>query len=240
MPDTPLHAAATDTSTPQAPPALHLDHICMQYNVAGNTPVDVLKSITLTIPQGQAYGIVGPSGAGKSTLMMVAGGLEAVTSGTVTVAGTDITRMGESALARFRRDHIGIVFQNFHLIPTMTAIENVAVPLELANIADARDKAQQALDYVGLGHRLHHTPGQLSGGEQQRVALARAIVVEPKLLLADEPTGNLDGQTGTMIMDLLFDLQARTNATLLLITHDMKLAERCDAVVKIIDGRVAS
>jgi putative ABC transport system ATP-binding protein len=171
---------------------------------------------------------------------MVAAGLESATAGRVAVAGTDITRLGEDALARFRRGRIGIVFQSFHLIPTMTALENVAVPLELSGVADAFDRAKAELDAVGLGARLEHYPGQLSGGEQQRVALARAIAPRPTVLFADEPTGNLDGATGAEISDLLFALHARAQTTLFLVTHEESLARRCGRIVRLKDGRIVA
>ncbi len=201
-------------------------------------PVNILRGIDLDIAQGEAVGLVGPSGSGKTSLLMVLAGLEQATSGQVRLGGEDITRLDEDALARLRRDRIGIVFQAFHLIPTMTALENVAVPLELAGRADAETRATEALRAVGRAHRLTHLPGQLSGGEQQRVALARAFAAEPGLLLADEPTGNLDHATGEAVMDLLFALRARTGTTLLLITHDPRLADRCDRQVHLADGLV--
>ena len=184
--------------------------------------------------------LAGPSGAGKSSLMMVAGGLERATAGQVEVAGHDLGPLDDDARARLRRDHLGIVFQGFHLIPTMTALENVALPLEFAGRDDAFDAAKAALERVGLGHRTGHYPAQLSGGEQQRVAVARAFVGRPKLLLADEPTGNLDGATGRQVMDLLFELARADATTLLLITHDMTLAARCDRIVHIADGLIVS
>ena len=201
--------------------------------------VNILSGIDLVIGAGEAVGIVGPSGSGKTSLLMVLAGLEAATSGTVAVAGQEITRLSEDALARFRRGTVGIVFQAFHLIPTMTALENVAVPLELAGVGDAAGRAEQSLVAVGLGHRLTHLPGMLSGGEQQRVALARAFASRPRLLLADEPTGNLDAATGAAVMDLLFGLRESHGTTLLLITHDPALASRCGRQVRIADGRVA-
>ena len=202
-------------------------------------PVNILRGIDLGIAAGEAVGLVGPSGSGKTSLLMVLSGLERATSGSVRLAGHEVTAMDEDALARLRREHVGIVFQAFHLIPTMTALENVAVPLELAGRADAMDRAREALRAVGLGHRLTHLPGQLSGGEQQRTALARAFVARPLLLLADEPTGNLDHATGATVMDLLFELRAAHGTTLLLITHDSELAARCDRCVHLSDGRVA-
>ncbi len=203
-------------------------------------PVNILRGISLAIAAGEAVGIVGPSGSGKSTLMMLLAGLERPTAGSVRVAGSDLGAMDEDQLARFRRAQIGIVFQAFHLIPTMTAEENVAVPLEFAGRRDAFARAREVLAAVGLAHRLGHYPAQLSGGEQQRVALARALVAEPALLLADEPTGNLDLATGASVMDLMFDLRARLGTTLVLITHDPALAERCGRVVALADGRVVS
>ena len=202
-------------------------------------PVNILAGIDLDVTDGEAVGIIGPSGSGKTSLLMVLAGLERATSGSVLVAGRDLTALSEDALARFRRDMVGIVFQAFHLIPTMTALENVAVPLELAGRRDAATVAAESLRAVGLGHRLTHLPGQLSGGEQQRVALARAFAPAPRLLLADEPTGNLDAATGRAVMDLLFGMQDRLGTTLLLITHDPALAARCGRRVQIADGRVA-
>ena len=207
---------------------------------AASGPVNILAGVDLTVAAGEAVGIVGPSGSGKTSLLMVLAGLERATSGTVEVAGQDLTHLNEDALARFRRDHVGIVFQAFHLIPTMTALENVSVPLELAGVRDAADRAAASLTSVGLGHRLTHLPGQLSGGEQQRVALARAFAPRPRLLLADEPTGNLDVGTGRAVMDLLFGMQAELGTTLLLITHDPALADRCGRRVRVADGRVAA
>ena len=202
-------------------------------------PVNVLRGISATIDAGTTVGLVGPSGSGKTSLMMVLGGLERVSSGRVAIAGTDLTAMNEDALARFRRDRIGIVFQSFHLVPTMTALENVAVPLELAGRADAFATAAAGLEAVGLKDRLQHYPSQLSGGEQQRVAIARAFAPQPSLLLADEPTGNLDGETGKQVIDLLFKLHAERGTTLLLITHDPALAERCDRIIHLRDGQIA-
>ena len=201
-------------------------------------PVNILSGVDLTVESGEAVGIVGPSGSGKTSLLMVLAGLEAATSGSVRVAGQTITGMGEDELARFRRGTVGIVFQSFHLIPTMTALENVSIPMELAGDRDAAARAAESLVAVGLGHRLTHLPGQLSGGEQQRVALARAFAPRPRLLLADEPTGNLDAATGVVVMDLLFGLRVSHGTTLLLITHDPALAARCGRQVRIADGRV--
>ncbi|MEO1239025.1 MAG: ATP-binding cassette domain-containing protein [Pseudomonadota bacterium] len=200
--------------------------------------VDILKGISLDVGRGETLGLIGPSGSGKSSLLMVMGGLERATSGTVTALGHDLTAMDEDALARFRRDHMGVVFQSFHLIPTMTALENVATPLELAGVRDAFDRAEAELAAVGLEDRAGHYPSQMSGGEQQRVALARAAAPRPDLMLADEPTGNLDGTTGQQIMDLLFGLRDRHGSTLVLVTHAPDLANRCDRVISLRDGRI--
>jgi putative ABC transport system ATP-binding protein len=203
-------------------------------------PVDILRGIDLTVAEGEALGIVGPSGSGKTTLLMVIAGLERISSGSITVNGTELDGKNEDALARFRRDTIGIVFQSFHLIPTMTAHENVAVPLEFKGVADALPRARIHLERVGLGHRLSHYPGQLSGGEQQRVAIARAIASGARIILADEPTGNLDIGTGAATMDLLFTLKKEEGATLLLVTHDPALARRCDRIASMRDGKIVS
>jgi putative ABC transport system ATP-binding protein len=201
--------------------------------------VNILRGLDLVVGRGETVAVLGPSGSGKSTMMMVMAGLERASSGIVRVAGEDLGALDEDGLALFRRRHVGIVFQGFHLIPTMTARENVAVPLEFAGVRDAFARADAALASVGLGHRLSHYPGQLSGGEQQRVALARAVVGEPDLVLADEPTGNLDHATGAQVMDLLFGLAGARGATLVLITHDLALARRCARVVRLQDGRIA-
>ena len=200
--------------------------------------VDILRGITLDIGAGETLGLVGPSGSGKSSLLMLLGGLEQATGGTVRVMGQDLTSMDEDALARFRRGNMGIVFQSFHLIPTMTALENVATPMELAGVSDAFDRAEAELRAVGLQDRAGHYPSQLSGGEQQRVALARAAAPRPSILLADEPTGNLDGTTGKAILDLLFDLRDRHGATLVLVTHAPEVADLCDRVVSLRDGLI--
>ena len=221
-----------------APPLVRVRGLRLTVPAAAG-PVNILAGIDLDVAAGEAVGIVGPSGSGKTSLLMVLAGLERATGGSVAVAGHDLTALGEDALARFRRDTVGIVFQAFHLLPTMTALENVSVPLELAGHADAAERAASSLRAVGLGHRLTHLPGQLSGGEQQRVALARAFAPAPRLLLADEPTGNLDAATGRAVMDLLFGMQAEHGSTLLLITHDAALAARCGRQVRIADGRVA-
>lgn len=217
---------------------LDLSHIDLTLSSDAG-PVHILKDITLSLPAGKTVSITGPSGSGKTTLLMILGGLERPTSGSVTVAGQPLQGLGEDQLATFRRDNIGIVFQNFHLIPTMTALENVAVPLEFAGAADAFDRARAALEAVGLAHRTTHYPGQLSGGEQQRVAVARAFVTNPRLILADEPTGNLDAATGKSVMQTLFDLTRRNHSTLILITHDETLAAQCDLSVRIRDGKIA-
>lgn len=200
--------------------------------------VDILHGITLDVHEGETLALVGPSGSGKSSLLMVMGGLERATGGSVQALGQDLTNLSEDDLARFRRAHMGVVFQSFHLIPTMTALENVAVPLELAGVRDAFDRAEAELEAVGLAHRMGHFPAQMSGGEQQRVALARAAAPRPQLLLADEPTGNLDGTNGAAITDLLFGLQERHGATLVLVTHSRSLAEKCSRVVQLRDGRI--
>jgi putative ABC transport system ATP-binding protein len=200
--------------------------------------VDILKGISLGVERGEAVGLVGPSGSGKSTLLMTIAGLEQPDSGSVVIDGTDLSRLDEDALARFRGRRIGIVFQSFHLVPTMTALENVSLPLELAGEDDAFARAEAELAAVGLGERLHHYPAQLSGGEQQRVAIARALVPNPAILVADEPTGNLDESTGSSIVDLLFALRAERGATLVLVTHDLSLARRCDRVIRLRSGRI--
>ena len=201
--------------------------------------VDILRGISLTVTAGESLALIGPSGSGKSSLLMVMAGLERATGGRVGALGQDLTRLDEDALARFRRGNMGVVFQSFHLIPTLTALENVAVPLEIAGEADAFGRARVELGRVGLGSRAGHYPSQLSGGEQQRVALARASVSRPKLLLADEPTGNLDTANGAAIMELLFDLSDAHGATLVMVTHAAELAARCDRVLKLADGLLA-
>jgi putative ABC transport system ATP-binding protein len=203
-------------------------------------PVAILKDVTLTIPRGMAVAIVGPSGSGKSSLMAILSGLEQATSGRVEVDGADLAAMNEDALARFRRGRIGIILQSFHLVPTMTALENVAVPLELMGRRDAFSAARSELAAVGLGHRVDHYPAQLSGGEQQRVAIARALAPRPSLLFADEPTGNLDSATGAAIIELIFRLQDERAATLVMITHDATLAARADRIFTMSDGRVVA
>ncbi|NRB00985.1 MAG: ATP-binding cassette domain-containing protein [Rhodobacteraceae bacterium] len=200
--------------------------------------IDILKGISLEVLRGETLGLIGPSGSGKSSLLMLMGGLERATSGKIEALGHNLSDLDEDALARFRRDHMGVVFQSFHLIPTMTALENVATPLELAGVGDAFERAASELDAVGLADRKDHYPAQMSGGEQQRVALARAAAPRPEILLADEPTGNLDGANGQAIMEMLFGLRDRHGATLVLVTHAPELAERCDRVLRLRDGLI--
>ena len=218
-------------------PLVLLDNVRLRLDGAAG-PVEILRGVSLSIMAGETVALVGPSGSGKSSLMMVMAGIERASAGRVAVAGQDLALLDESGLARLRRRHVGIVFQSFHLLPTMTARENVAVPLELAGRRDAFALAEAALRRVGLGHRLGHYPGQLSGGEQQRVAIARAFVAGPALLLADEPTGNLDRATGAAVIDYLFDEHRRLGSALLLITHDAALAERCERRLDLADGRI--
>ncbi|CAA7617487.1 putative transporter subunit: ATP-binding component of ABC superfamily [Magnetospirillum sp. LM-5] len=219
-------------------PLVELDEVHLKLaSQAG--PVNVLAGVSLSVAEGETVGVVGPSGSGKSSLLMVIGGLERASAGRVMVAGQDFGRLDEDSLARLRRESLGIVFQNFHLIPTMSALENVAVPLELAGRPDAFERAREELDAVGLAHRLDHRPGQLSGGEQQRVALARAFVIRPRLLLADEPTGNLDRATGQAVIELLFARHRELGTALILVTHDLDLAGRCSRVVRMQDGRLS-
>lgn len=203
-------------------------------------PVTILRDVDLDAHQGKSLAIVGPSGSGKTSLLMVMAGLERATSGKVLVAGHDLSRLSEDELALMRGAELGIVFQSFYLVPTMTALENVALPLELAGASDAMATARELLQEVGLSHRMDHFPAQLSGGEQQRVAIARALSRRPKLILADEPTGNLDRRTGGQVIDLLFGLQRRRGATLILVTHDERLAEACERTIHMADGRVES
>ena len=207
---------------------------------SGGRPVEVLTRVSLEVPAGQFLAVAGPSGSGKSTLLGLIAGLDQPTSGSITVAGIEITRLGEDALARYRRDTVGYVFQAYHLIPTLSALENVAVPLELAGEPDALARAEALLAQVGLADRAHHYPVQLSGGEQQRVAVARAVCRRPRLLLADEPTGNLDSGTGKQIIDLLVELNERLQNTLVLVTHDGALAAHADRIVTLRDGRIVS
>ena len=224
-------------SNSQAGPAIGLAGVNLSLG-QGAARVHILKDIDLHIGTGEAIGLIGPSGSGKSTLLMVMAGLERADTGTVTVAGEELTRLDEDALARFRGRNVGIVFQSFHLIPTMTALENVAVPLELAGVGDAQERARAELTSVGLGDRFKHYPAQLSGGEQQRVAVARALAPDPAILVADEPTGNLDEDTGRQIIDLLFAGHRGRGSTLVLVTHDAALAARCGRVVRLRSGRI--
>ncbi|HTH96425.1 MAG TPA: ABC transporter ATP-binding protein [Stellaceae bacterium] len=229
--------SASPSSSVNAVPAVIVDHVGLSLP-GTDSPLAILRDIDLRIEPGETVAIIGRSGSGKSTLLSIIGGLERPSSGEVTIAGTRFGGLDEDGLACFRREHVGIVFQSFHLIQTMTALENVALPLELAGRRDAMQVARASLESVGLGGRLGHYPAQLSGGEQQRVAIARAVVAEPDILLADEPTGNLDAATGQQIMALLFDLQARLGTTLVLVTHDPALAERCTRIVELADGGV--
>ncbi|MEQ1652842.1 MAG: ABC transporter ATP-binding protein [Hyphomicrobium sp.] len=203
-------------------------------------PVEILRGVSLSVARGQSTAIVGPSGSGKTSLLMVMAGLEPATRGKIVINGRDIAGLGEDSLAVLRGGNIGIVFQSFHLVPTMTALENVALPLELAGVGGAFETARQLLGDVGLAARVDHFPAELSGGEQQRVAIARALSRKPPLILADEPTGNLDGKTGKQIVDILFGLRERINATLVLVTHDERLAAMTDRVIRMSDGRIAS
>lgn len=225
-------------STSPDAPVFSLTNVVL--SLKGNAgAVEILRGIDLEVAAGETLALTGPSGSGKSSLLMVMGGLEQATGGQVRALGEDLTALDEDALARFRRGRMGIVFQSFHLIPTMTALENVATPLELAGVADAFPRAEAALAEVGLAHRTGHYPAQMSGGEQQRVALARACAPRPAILLADEPTGNLDSANGAAIMDLLFAMRDQYGATLVLVTHDSALAARCDRAISLADGRIA-
>ena len=228
----------TPPVSPGSPLAL-LDGVSLTLASAAG-PVEILRGVSLAIEPGEAVALLGPSGSGKSSLLMVLGGLERPDRRAGRRRRTGARRLDENALARLRRRHVGIVFQSFHLLPTMTALENVAVPLELAGRRDATTAARAALGRVGLAHRIGHYPGQLSGGEQQRVAIARALIADPALLLADEPTGNLDGATGRVVIDCLFEEQARRGSALLLITHDPELAGRCDRQLHLEDGRIVA
>ena len=228
------------TSPLDAPaPAISAQNLTLTLG-SGAAAVKILKGIDLIVPQGQTLALLGPSGSGKSSLMAILSGLERATRGALIVAGENFATLGEDDLARARRGRIGIVLQAFHLLPTMTALENVATPLELAGLDDPLDRAREELAAVGLGHRLSHYPAQLSGGEQQRVAIARATAPRPTLIFADEPTGNLDAATGGGIIDLLFARRAQSAATLVIITHDVELAKHCERVVTLADGRIVS
>lgn len=228
-----LNMAAADS------PLIHLENVELTLDSDAG-PVEILRGIDLGVGQGDTVGIVGPSGSGKTSLLMILAGLERATKGSVRVGDVSFDGMNEDDLARVRGEKIGIVFQDFHLIPNMTALENVALPLELIGKDDPFDRAEDALTEVGLGHRTTHYPGQLSGGEQQRVALARALAPSPALILADEPTGNLDGETGEKIMDLMFGVHERNGATLVLVTHEMRLADKCARRISIADGKIAN
>ncbi|HEY2757387.1 MAG TPA: ABC transporter ATP-binding protein [Pseudolabrys sp.] len=225
------------TNNSQAGPAIALAGVNLSLG-QGAARVHILKDIDLHIGTGEAVGLIGPSGSGKSTLLMVMAGLERADTGNVSVAGENLTALNEDALARFRGRNVGIVFQSFHLIPTMTALENVAVPIELAGAPDAEERARAELNAVGLGQRLDHYPAELSGGEQQRVAVARALAPNPAILVADEPTGNLDEDTGEQIVELLFAGHHKRGTTLVLVTHDAGLAKRCGRMVRLRSGRV--
>ena len=225
--------------TKQPDTAIQLDGV--ELTLTSNAgEVNILRGIDLDIGTGETVGVVGPSGSGKTSMLMVVAGLEKVSGGDIFIAGQGLNGMNEDELALFRQSHVGIVFQNFHLVPTMTALENAAMPLEFAGRTDAFDRAREELDAIGLSHRIDHYPGQLSGGEQQRVALARAFTPEPSILLADEPTGNLDGDTGQMVMDLLFSLRERCNTTMMLVTHQPELAMRCSRTIHMLDGRISN
>ena len=221
-----------------ATPLVRVENLSLTLPSASG-PVNILRGVDLTVDRGETVGLLGPSGSGKTSLLMLLSGLERATGGSIVLDGQTVTAMDEDALARMRRTHIGIVFQAFYLIPTMTALENVAVPLELAGVRDAATRAAAALQAVGLSHRMTHLPSRMSGGEQQRVAIARAFAPGPRLLLADEPTGNLDQATGETVIDLLFAQRARLGTTLLLITHDPALAARCDRRIHMADGKIA-
>jgi putative ABC transport system ATP-binding protein len=222
-----------------SPPIIHLRDVSLRLSSRAGA-VDILRSVHLDVTDGESVAIVGPSGSGKTSLLMVLAGLERASSGQVSIDGNDFTTLNEDQLALVRGADIGIVFQSFHLVPTMTALENVALPLEFAGVRNAEEIARERLEEVGLGPRVAHFPAQLSGGEQQRVALARALAPKPKLLLADEPTGNLDGKTGRQVIDLMFDLQRKRKTTLVLVTHDERLAAECGRVIRMADGRIES
>ena len=238
MPSSARHNASTPSNQADQPPAvIELKDAWLRLRSRSGT-TDILKGINLTIPGGQHVAVVGPSGAGKTSLLMVMSGLEALSSGQAVLTGQDTTTQNEDSLAGLRRDNVGIVFQAFRLIPSMTALQNVAVPLELSGQADAKTKASEALSALGLGHRLNHLPDQLSGGEQQRVAIARAIAPRPKILLADEPTGNLDSATGQQVITQLFAAAKSVQAALVLITHDEALAGQCERLLHMADGQI--
>ena len=216
---------------------IELQGLCMHYTL-GTSRIDVLRDVTLSVAPGQSVAVAGPSGSGKTSLLLLLAGLEKPAGGRVMLSGTDLATLHRDALADLRRDRIGIIFQSFHLLPSLTALDNVALPLQIAGSKRAHEAARQMLQRVGLGERLQHYPSQLSGGEQQRVAIARALVHRPRLLLADEPTGNLDDHTGAMVRELLFELQRESGATLVLVTHDMTFAARCDRVLQLREAQL--
>jgi len=228
---TPAHTAVME------PALIELQGLCLHYTL-GASRIDVLREVTLSVAPGQSVAVAGPSGSGKTSLLLLLAGLEKPASGRVRLAGTDLATLNRDALADLRRDHIGIIFQSFHLLPSLTALDNVALPLQIAGRTQAHEAAHQMLQRVGLGERLGHYPSQMSGGEQQRVAIARALVHRPQLLLADEPTGNLDDHTGAMVRELLFELQRESGATLVLVTHDLGFAARCNRVLQLRDAQL--
>ena len=237
MTDHTVSSPSSEKAHQSAAPVIMLDEARLALSSAEGM-VEILRGISLSIEAGETVGVLGPSGAGKTSLLMIMAGLESLTGGSISLAENDITTMGEDALAALRRDQVGIVFQAFRLIPSMTALQNVAVPMELAGRRDADDMAATALEAVGLGHRKTHLPDQMSGGEQQRVAIARAIATRPRILLADEPTGNLDSGTSEKVIATLFEATKSAGAALVLVTHDADLAERCERVLTIEDGRI--
>lgn len=237
MTDHTVSSPSSEKAHQSAAPVIMLDEARLALSSAEGM-VEILRGISLSIEAGETVGVLGPSGAGKTSLLMIMAGLESLTGGSISLAENDITTMGEDALAALRRDQVGIVFQAFRLIPSMTALQNVAVPMELAGRRDADEMAATALEAVGLGHRKTHLPDQMSGGEQQRVAIARAIATRPRILLADEPTGNLDSGTSEKVIATLFEATKSAGAALVLVTHDADLAERCERVLTIEDGRI--
>ena len=230
--------SSSPTPAPSPPAAIISVHALHMHYTLGASRIDVLRNVELQIPAGQSVAVVGPSGSGKSSLLLLLAGLERPAAGRVVVAGADLAALDRDALADLRRDHIGIVFQSFHLLPSLSALDNVALPLQIAGAADALPRARALLERVGMGARLGHYPSQLSGGEQQRVAIARALVHRPRVLLADEPTGNLDDHTAALVRELLFELHRDSGATLVLVTHDPSFAARCDRVLQLHDGRL--
>lgn len=220
------------------PPLIKTTNLSLSFPTTAGK-VEILKSVNFSLYKKEKVALVGPSGSGKSSLLMLLGGLEQSTSGSIIISGIEITKLSEDRLAEYRKKNMGIIFQSFHLIPTMTAIENVCIPLELSSFDKVRERASTLLDEVGLGDRLFHFPSQLSGGEQQRVAVARALAVNPQIILADEPTGNLDQRTGDKIIELLFDLNQKHKSSLIIVTHSMMLANKCDRLVELIDGKIS-